>query len=162
MARRQCGGMQTRFVDGITIRPLANGDTQTIETLFERLGDESRRHRFGGPKPRLAGAELARLARVDGANHALVAYVEGDPLPAGIARLARDGATAEVAFAVADEHQRRGIGRVLVRELAADARAAGIRELHAFVMGDNPPAIALMRGGEAQWHGAELELVVGL
>lgn len=162
MARGQGGGMQTRYLDGITIRPLVSGDTQTIATLFERLGDESRRRRFGGPKPRLDGFDLAQLARVDGAHHALVAYVDGDPLPAGIARLARDGATAEVAFAVADEHQRRGIGRVLVRELAADARAAGIRELHAFVMGDNPSAVALLRGAEAQWHGSELELVVGL
>ncbi|HVS86442.1 MAG TPA: GNAT family N-acetyltransferase [Gaiellaceae bacterium] len=154
--------MQTRFLDGITIRTLGNGETETIRVLFERLGDESRRQRFGGAKPRLSDAELTQLARVDATHHALVAYVDGDPLPAGVARLARDGASAEIAFAVADEYQGRGIGRVLVDELTALARAAGIRELHAFVMSDNPPAVALLRGAEARWHGPELELVVGL
>jgi len=158
--------MQTRFLDGITIRPLRNGDTETVCALFERLGEESLRHRFGAAKPRLTDPELAQLARVDGTHHALVAYVDGDPLPAGVARLARDGATAEVAFAVADEYQGRGIGRVLVEELATVARAAGIRELHAIVVGENPRVVSLISRvagyREARWDGGNLELVVGL
>jgi GNAT superfamily N-acetyltransferase len=154
--------MQTRFVEGVTIRPLRNGDTAEVAALFARLGDESRRRRFGGAKPRLSGRELAELARVDGTHHVLVAYVPGDPAPAGLAQLVRDGAAAEVSFAVADEHQGRGVGRVLCSELEALARAAGIRELHAVVCGANPPAVALMRGGRPSWDGGELELVVGL
>lgn len=154
--------MQTRFVDGIDIRPLRNGDTAAVAALHARLGDESRRRRFGGAKPLLTECELAELARVDATHHVLVAYVTDDARPAGLARLVRDGATAEVAFAVADEHQGRGIGRVLCTELQALARAAGIRELRAVVCGANPPAVALMRGGRPRWDGGELELVVGL
>ena len=41
-------------LDGISIRPLRNGDTETVAAVFERLSDESRRRRFGGPKPRLS------------------------------------------------------------------------------------------------------------
>ena len=41
--------------------------------------------------------------------------------------------TAEVAFEVADEQHGRGIGTALAQTLAADARAAGIAELHATV-----------------------------
>jgi ribosomal protein S18 acetylase RimI-like enzyme len=158
--------MQTRYVDGITIRPLRPGDTTTVAALFDRLGDRSRERRFCGAKPRLSERELALLARVDGDHHVLVGFVDGDPEPAGIVRIAREGATAEIAFAVADAHQGRGIGSTLVRELAADARAAGIRELVATVCGDNPPAISLLRRIAAslhvRWNGGAQELVVGL
>jgi ribosomal protein S18 acetylase RimI-like enzyme len=158
--------MHTRYVDGITIRPLRDGDTETVVALFERLGARSREHRFCGGKPRLSDAELVLLARIDDDRHALVGYVDGDPLPAGLARIVRDGSSAEVAFEVADAYQGRGIGSTLARELAADARAAGIRELRATVCGDNPPAVSLLRklgrSLHVTWHGRERELVVGI
>jgi ribosomal protein S18 acetylase RimI-like enzyme len=158
--------MQTRFVDGLTIRILRSGDTATVASLFERLGDRSRQRRFCGAKPRLSDAELELLARVDDAHHVLVGYVDGDPEPAGIARLVRDGRTAEVAFEVADAHQGRGIGTILTRELASDARAAGIVELHATVCGDNPPAVSLLsriaQSLQVRWRGGERELVATL
>jgi ribosomal protein S18 acetylase RimI-like enzyme len=136
--------MHTRYVDGLTIRPLRNGDADTVAALFARLGDRSRERRFCGVKPRLGENELVKLARVDGDHHVLVGYVDGDAHPAGIARLVRDGAAAEIAFAVADEYQGRGIGSVLAGELAADARAAGITELIATVCGDNPSVVAVL------------------
>jgi GNAT superfamily N-acetyltransferase len=137
--------IQPRRGPAILIRPLDRGDTKTVAAVFERLGDGSRRARFGGPKPCLTPEELGRLARVDADHHALVAWVEGDPLPAGIGRLARDGGDVEVAFAVADCYQHRGIGSALAHELLADARAAGITEIVAVAGGDNRAALALMR-----------------
>jgi GNAT superfamily N-acetyltransferase len=158
--------MLTRDVSGITIRPLRNGDAGTVLALFDRLGDESRRRRFGAAKPRLTQSEVAQLARVDGTHHVLVAHVPGDPRPAGIARLVRDGSSAEVACAVADECQGLGIGGVLLEELTALARAAGIVELRATVVGDNPRIVSLLtrlgRRRESRWSGGELELVLGL
>jgi ribosomal protein S18 acetylase RimI-like enzyme len=158
--------MHARYVDGITIRALRNGDTPTVASLFERLGSRSRERRFCGAKPRLSENELKLLARVDDTHHVLVGYVDGDPEPIGIARLVRDGRTAEVAFEVADAYQGRGIGTVLTRELAADARAAGIRELHATVCGDNPPAVSLLSRVahtlHVRWVGRERELVARL
>jgi acetyltransferase len=158
--------MLTREVSGITIRPLRNGDAATVLALFDRLGDESRLRRFGAAKPRLTQSDLAQLARVDATHHVLVAHVSGDPRPAGIARLVRDGSSAEVACAVADEWQGRGIGRVLLEELATLARAAGIAELHATVVGDNPRIVSLLtplgRRRESRWNGGELELVLAL
>jgi GNAT superfamily N-acetyltransferase len=158
--------MQSRYVEGITIRPLRDGDTVTVETLFARLGDGSRARRFCGAKPRLSDAELAALARVDATHHVLVAYVVGDPVPAGIARLVRIGRGAEIAFAVADDHQGRGVGSVLGRELAADARAAGLTELVATVCGDNEPVVSLLhrlaRSVDVRWRGGEREFVLSL
>ena len=57
--------MHARYVDGLTIRPLRNGDVETVAALFERLGPTSRAQRFGGAKPRSGARELALLARVD-------------------------------------------------------------------------------------------------
>jgi ribosomal protein S18 acetylase RimI-like enzyme len=157
--------MHTRFVDGLTIRPLRNGDTVTVASLFERLGDRSRERRFCGAKPRLSELELASLARVDADHHVLVGYVDGDLEPVGIARLVRSGSSAEIAFAIADTHQSRGIGSILASELAADARAAGITQLVATVCGDNPRVLALLKrlgSLSLTWRGGERELVIGL
>lgn len=157
--------MHTRFVDGLTIRPLRDGDTGTVAAVFARLGERSRERRFCGAKPRLSDIELANLARVDADHHVLVGYLDGDREPVGIARLVRSGPAAEIAFAVADAYQGKRIGTILAGELAADARAAGIVELIATVCGENPRVLALIkRLGSVRmtWRGGERELVVGL
>jgi ribosomal protein S18 acetylase RimI-like enzyme len=163
---RNDGRMHTRYVNGLTIRPLRNGDVETVASLFYRLGAGSRQSRFCAAKPRLLAAELAALARVDAKHHVLVAHVGDDPQPAGIARLVRRGAAAEVAFEVADAYQGRGIGSTLARELANDARAAGITELVATVCGDNPRVVSILRrvaqSLQVTWQGREREFVVGL
>jgi ribosomal protein S18 acetylase RimI-like enzyme len=158
--------MQTRHVNGLTIRILRSGDTATVAALFDRLGPRSRERRFCGAKPRLSEPELRALARVDDTHHVLVGYLDGDPEPVAIARLVRDGRSAEVAFEVADAYQGRGIGTTLARELAADARAAGIVELQATVCGDNEPAVSLVsrvaHSLQVRWRGGERELVARL
>jgi RimJ/RimL family protein N-acetyltransferase len=157
--------MQARFVDGITIRSLRDGDTTTVAAVFARLGERSRERRFCGAKPRLSELELANLARVDADHHVLVGYADGDAEPVGIARLVRSGSSAEIAFAVVDAYQGQRVGTILASELAADARAAGIVQLVATVCGDNPRVLALIkRLGSVRmtWQGGERELVVGL
>lgn len=132
----------------VLVRPLRNGDTDTVAAVFERLGAASPASRLHGPKPRLTAADLAVLAAVGGDRHVLVAYLEGDPRPLALARLVRDAhdaRAAEIAFEVADGYQRRGIGAELVRMLLADARAAGIARVEAVVEGSNRPAFGLLR-----------------
>jgi ribosomal protein S18 acetylase RimI-like enzyme len=129
----------------LIVRPLRHGDVRTVMSLFERLGERSRRTRFNGAKPCLSRSELRQLASVDPSRHVLVAHVEGDPEPVAIARLVRDAHSAEIAFAVADDYQQRGIGSALAAELVADAHAAGITEITALVSSDNPPAVAVLR-----------------
>src|SRR4029078_13427511 len=92
--------MHARYVDDLTIRPLRDGDTQTVAALFERMGARSRERRFCGAKPRLSDVDLANLARVDADHHVLVGYFDGDPDPVGIARLVRSGRSAEGALHV--------------------------------------------------------------
>ena len=135
--------MQSEVVEGVTIRPLRNGETGAVQAVFDRLGPGSRLRRFGGAKTVLTEGDLAHLARVDANHHVLVAVVENEPI--GIARLVRDGDSAEVAIEVVDAWQGRRVGTVLMARLAEDARAAGIERLHALVDVANAPSRALMR-----------------
>jgi len=138
--------LKPRHGPRLLVRPLDRGDVDTVRAVFARLGEASRRARFSGQKPCFSAAELEQLARIDASHHALVAHVEGDSQPAAIARLVRTGRdTAELAFAVADCYQHRGIGSALAGELLADARAAGITVVTALAAADNRAALALMR-----------------
>ena len=158
--------VQLRRGPGLVVRPLVHGDVETVRAVFERLGERSRRARFNGPKPELSPAELEHLAAVDATRHVLVGYLEGDDRPVAIARLVREGSSAEVAFEVADEHQQRGIGSALTAELLADARAAGITEITALVSSDNSAAVSLLRRLlgrlEVRFEGPELSVRAAL
>ena len=100
--------------------------------------------RFFGAKKRLSEQELAYFTDLDFVQRvALVATlrVGGDEQIIGVGRYAvLDGGPprrAEVAFAVADEHQGRGIGTVLLEHLVAIARRHEIVEFEADVLGEN-------------------------
>jgi len=129
----------------LLVRPLRDGDTATVQAVFDRLGEESRVARFNGPKRDLGEKELRWLSTVGPSNHALVAWVDGDPEPVAIARFVRLGESAEIAFEVADVYQHRGIGSELTRLLVADGCTAGICEVTALVRSDNPAALAVLR-----------------
>jgi RimJ/RimL family protein N-acetyltransferase len=130
----------------ITIRTLRNGDTDTVRTIFARLGDRSRRLRFGYARRSLSADDLATLARVDGSHHVLVAYLP--PYPVGIAHLVRDEddrTSAEIAFAVVDAWQGRGIGTELLRRLLVDAACAGITHVHAEIDLENRRSLTVFQ-----------------
>jgi GNAT superfamily N-acetyltransferase len=154
--------MHTRFVDGVTIRPLRPGDAATVAAVFDRLGPRSRERRVR------EGGDLApgALARGDADRHVLVAWVDGDAAPAAVAWLVRDGTSAEMGSEVADDHRGRGLGAALARELAADARAAGVTELVATECRDDPREDSLLHriAGSllARRRGGEREPAVGL
>jgi GNAT superfamily N-acetyltransferase len=158
-----------RKLGWVRIRPLGNGETEIVARFFDRLSTQSRARRFNAAKPRLTERELATLARVDGRSHSFVAWVDGDPEPAGFAQLvcdAGDRTRAEIAFAVADVYHGRGIGSALVDRLAADARAGGITHLTATIQGSNAAAFVLVRRVarpvDVRFEGGEASLVAAL
>jgi len=134
--------MNAEYLRGVTIRPLRNGDAAVVQAVFDRMGPASRLARFNGAKNVLSAADLELLSRVDATHHVLVAWAAGEPI--GIARLARDGRCAEVAFGIADAWQSRGVGRLLAERLGADARAAGVTEFRAEARGDNVRSHAII------------------
>jgi GNAT superfamily N-acetyltransferase len=132
----------------LAIRPVGRGESGVVATVFDGLSDRSRRLRFLRPMPQLAPPELERLADVGGrGREAVVATSDDEPI--GIARYVRDESepdVAEVAFAVVDSWQGRGIGRLLGAALRRRAAYDGIRRFRGLVALENRPALALMRG----------------
>lgn len=126
----------------IHIRAVRPDDRARLREHFYGLSERSIYFRFFGLKRSLNDAELTRLTNLDFVDHvALAATLRDDRGERfiGVARYIRcpDRSRAEVAFAVLDEHQGRGIGTLLLEHLSRIARAGGIVELQADVLGDN-------------------------
>jgi RimJ/RimL family protein N-acetyltransferase len=131
------------------LRPIEAADKDRLSVALGRLSQETIRRRFLAAKPRFSSGELRYLTEIDGRNHlALAAFPAGDPETiVGVARCVRlpDAPdTAEFAIVIGDAFQGRGLGTLLARELAAAARAAGIRRFAATMLGDNVAVRRLM------------------
>lgn len=148
----------------ITLRPIDCADAPALLAFVnDGLGAVSRRLRFHGSISGCSDGLLRQLAGVDGRCHvAWAAWVhEGDRRTlVGEARfcIEADGATAELAIAVADAWQGRGIADRLMRALVESARKAGVRWLYGVVLDNNARMAAFMcrHGFDACVHaGAE-------
>ncbi len=132
----------------VLVRPIRAQDKGGLLEGLERLGPESRYHRFFAPTPTLGPAQLRYLTEVDHHTHeALLAIDPQSSDGLGVARFVRsreDPTVAEVAVAVADDWHRRGVATVLVTELAARAREEGIRRFSASVLAENEAMIQLL------------------
>jgi GNAT superfamily N-acetyltransferase len=137
--------------------------------VFRGLSDRSRRLRFHGPKEELRDADLQQLVDVGCCGREAVAAVElSTGRSVGVARFVREpgSAEAEIAFAVVDEWQGRGIGRALLRELAELGTREGIERFRASVVPGNDAALSLVRGvgsvASSRFVDGVVELVVDL
>ncbi len=101
----------------------------------------SRYFRFFGAYPRMPAADLRRFVNVDHRDReALVAVLDNDLIGVGrYERLPARPDSAEVAFVIIDEYQRRGIGPLLLSRLVVAAREAGIAQFVAEVLPANTP-----------------------
>ena len=153
----------------VKLRRLAPRERRPVLEVFQGLSDRSRRLRFHGPKPTLREPDLAQLVDVGCCGREAVTAVEvASGRSVGVARFVRDddSTEAEIAFAVVDEWQGRGVGKALLAELAALGRREGIERFRAGVVPGNDAALALVRGlGTVVSSGfadGALELVVRL
>lgn len=129
------------------IRPVRPEDADGIHAMFHRMGRESVYHRFFRHKEDLSTEELTYFTTLDYRTRmAFVALVGGNVVAVGrYDRLPDDPAVAEVAFAVEDEHQGRGIGSQLLSHLTNYARNDGVGAFRAFVLADNYQMMRLFR-----------------
>ena len=125
----------------VEIRALRPDDRAGLVAAVGRASAQSLFRRFFAAKRGFTEQEIAFFVNVDFINHvALVAMVEEDERPVivgGGRYIVGQPGTAEVAFAVVDEHQGQGIGAALMRHLAAIARRSGLHELIAEVLPEN-------------------------
>ena len=146
----------------LRLRPPVAADADALLDFFSGLSPESRALRFHGAR-QITRATVDPWLDSDWIDHgSLLGSLEGEVVAlASYARMG-DSDAAEVAFAVADREQRRGIGTRLLEQLAVRAREAGIGEFVAEVMAGNAHAAHVFAdtGFEIsrELEGGELEL----
>jgi nucleotide-binding universal stress UspA family protein/RimJ/RimL family protein N-acetyltransferase len=153
----------------VTLRPIAPEDKPLLAAIFERLSEQSRYRRFFTSKAELSAAELDYFVDVDHSDHeAIIAIDPSDGEALGVARYIRstdDREVAEVAVTVADDWQRRGLGRALLDRLTYRARREGVRRFSALVQSENSASLGLLEGvGDTQRRSdtGVVELVIEL
>lgn len=131
----------------VQIRALQSDDRTDLLSAISRTGSESLRRRFFMIKRDFTDQEIDFFLNVDFVNHvALVAVAQepsGSAIVGGGRYIVLRPGEAEVAFAVVDQYQRRGVGAALMRHLAAIARAAGFERFIAEVLPENRAMLQL-------------------
>src|ERR1035441_595282 len=131
--------------DGSTLRLQAPTpmDFEDIKAFYDGLSPESRYFRFHGfgrtDTVARAAAEASGVDRL-----ALIGRHDGRVVAAAGYDGLREPGVAEVAFAVADHDQRRGIGMRMLEQLAAIAAGRGIHRFDAEVMASNRPMLGVL------------------
>ena len=129
----------------IEFRPVGPNDKALLQEGMAMLSPASRRLRFMAPIENLSRSQLAYLTEIDHRRHlAWGAMIAGRPVAIGrLVRLADRPGAAEIALAVVDDWQARGIGTLLVRLLAEVGRSVGIEEFVFEALADNQGIIRL-------------------
>jgi acetate---CoA ligase (ADP-forming) len=134
--------------DGSTVhvRPVRADDRPAVLAFLSGLSADSSYMRFFSGSVDLADA-VRRAVEVDYARElALVAEAGGvGVVVAHAIYLATGPERAEVALAIADEYQGRGLGTILLGQLAEAADRRGIREFEARVLSQNRKMIDVFR-----------------
>lgn len=144
----------------VIVRQVRAEDKPLFVAGWERFGEESRYKRFMGHKRRLTMEELVRFTELDHIDHEAIGALDSRTREGlGVARYLRlpdRPDVAEVAVAVIDAWQGRGLGRMLLRRLTARAAENRIHKFTASVFTDNEAMLALFRRlGEVHVRGME-------
>ena len=144
-------GRSRRPATVIRIRRIRPGDHDRLQEFYGGLSDESRRTRVLGPTSGIGDRQSTYFCSPDHAHReGFVAVVGPATRPdriVGHICIEPDGpASAEVAVAVADEMQGRGIGRRLVDAAVLWAQRDGFRTLTATMLAGNPAIQRLLTG----------------
>lgn len=126
----------------VTLRPIRPEDAEMEQAFVRQLSDESKHYRFMDTLRELTPSMLARFTQIDyDRDMALIATIleNHKTRQIGVARYVAkpDGETVEFALVVADDWQRRGIGRKLMVELIGVAHKKGYRAMIGDVLAMN-------------------------
>ncbi len=152
------GTYTTTSGEHIAIRLLEEADAALLVDMFRQLSSESTRLRFHLYTTRIpeerVWQEAKALTQCDDCKMAVVATVRDDDdreQAVGVAHFARSTPTdtdAEVAIVVRDDYQRKGLGKYLLKMLAARARKEGVTHFTAWIMAENIRLMKLVKGME--------------
>ena len=127
--------------DGRAVRALKQEDRSGLLEAVRRSSPQSLYRRFFGLKRHFSEEEIAYFLNVDFLNHvALIAEVEENDKPTivgGARYVVQEPGQAEVAFAVIDPCQGRGLGAAFLRHLVKIGREAGVKAFTAEILSEN-------------------------
>ncbi|WP_328397354.1 bifunctional acetate--CoA ligase family protein/GNAT family N-acetyltransferase [Nocardia sp. NBC_00416] len=132
----------------VRLRPITPADAEELQRFHAALSERSRYLRYFGPYPRISPKDLYRTTHLDYHDRVGLVIVLGEAIIA-VGRyeiLDRTGPrAAEVAFVVADEHQGRGLGSILLEHLAGAAAENLIDTFVAEVLAENTVMVTVFR-----------------
>ncbi|WP_433656371.1 GNAT family N-acetyltransferase [Nocardia sp. CA-128927] len=132
----------------VRLRPITPDDADALQEFHAALSDRTRYLRYFGPYPRISPKDLYRTTHVDYHDRVGLVLVLGTAIIAvgryeGLDRVGRR--SAEVAFVVADGHQGRGLGSILLEHLAGAAAENKIETFVAEVLAENTTMVTVFR-----------------
>jgi acetate---CoA ligase (ADP-forming) len=132
-----------------SVRPVTAGDRESIRRFFHNLSPDSRRKRFFTPAEP-SDSVIERMTDSSDPHRAFSLVVHRlrseSLLPVAIASyLAIGPAVAEVAFAVDDDFQGKGLSTLLLERLAIRAAQNGIEQFQASTLADNAAMLEVFR-----------------
>ncbi|MEU2173793.1 GNAT family N-acetyltransferase [Nocardia sp. NPDC019219] len=132
----------------VRLRPITPDDAERLQEFHSALSDRTRYLRYFGPYPRISPKDLYRTTHVDYHDRVGLVLELAEAIVA-VGRyelLERDGPrAAEVAFVVADGHQGRGLGSILLEHLAGAAAENKIETFVAEVLAENTVMVTVFR-----------------
>ena len=132
----------TRDGTQVFVRPIRPDDETLMREMFYDFSEQTKYLRYHAALKSMPHNKLQVFCTVDYQTEmALLALCgkPGEEQVAGVARYMTDaeGGTAEVAFTVRDDWQRKGLGTYFFQRLVEIGRENGIRTFHAYVLVEN-------------------------
>lgn len=132
----------------VHLRPIVPSDADALVAFHGRLSERTRYLRYFGPYPTMPQRDVLNFTTVDHRDRVAFVAILGDDIIA-VGRYERlpegDGNSAEVAFVVADSHQGRGLGPILLEHLAGAAAENGVGMFVAEVLAENRNMVTVFR-----------------
>lgn len=159
--------LHIKTADGspVLLRPLLPSDEQALGDAIGRFSNRSRYLRFFTGAQPIPATVVSRLADADGKRH--IAWVAIDEAAPGrpvigaahAIRCSEDLPAADFAIGLVDEWQNKGVARLLIALLAAEASARGVDEMTADVLWENRRGKALMKALGASSTGSDGDVI---
>jgi acyl-CoA hydrolase/GNAT superfamily N-acetyltransferase len=141
---------ETIDIDGevVTVRPVKPVDERRIQEHFYNLEENDIIARFFYDKTNFLKEEMEDVSQIDYVKDLTIVALVGEfgfGRVVGVGEYLIDPNTniAEIAFSISKEYKKKGLGKVILKKLAAAARENGIAGLVAYVAPDNNAMIKL-------------------